>query len=218
MLDADRRESWGFNKDSTKPDPYMIELNLRYPGGLRAAAKAFRELLGAVVKDPDAITVKITSAYYRCELTVEQWSKLIDLDEEWEVKRKISKTRGTEPWIRCVYRVWPDFIVKPLMDCSVATVKADAALRSFSASGRNISWAVIDSGVQADHPHFGPANDEKHHRLLNSEVRDLHRDFTVDVGIGVRVGWKTHGSSVIDGVKVKVELGVGDGVIVNVGV
>lgn len=185
MLDPDRRESWGFHKDETKPDPYMIELNLRYPGGLRAAAKAFRELLGAIVKDPDAITVKITSAYYRCELNVEQWSKLIDLDEEWEIERKITTARGKEPWVRCIYRVWPDFIVKPLMDCSIATVKADAALRSFSASGRNISWAVIDSGVQADHPHFGPPNDAKHHRLLNAEVRDLHRDFTVDAGLGV---------------------------------
>jgi subtilisin family serine protease len=185
MLDPDRRESWGFNKDETKPDPYMIELNLRYPGGLRAASKAFRELLAAVVDDPDRVTVKITSAYYRCDLNVAQWSRLIELDEEWEVQRKTSQARGKQRWVRCIYRVWPDFIVQPLMDCSVATVKADAALRSFSASGRNISWAVIDSGVQADHPHFGPADDEKHHRLTNAEVRDLHRDFTNDVGTGV---------------------------------
>jgi serine protease AprX len=185
MLDPDRRESWGFNKDETKPDPYMIELNLRYPGGLRAAAKAFRELLAAVVDDPDDITVKVTSAYYRCDLNVAQWSKLIELDEEWEAKRKTSAARGKQRWVRCIYRVWPDFIVKPLMDCSVATVKADAALRSFSASGRSITWAVIDSGVQADHLHFGPRDDARHHRLLNDDVRDLHRDFTVDAGTGI---------------------------------
>jgi subtilisin family serine protease len=185
MLDPERRESWGFNKDETKPDPYMIELNLRYPGGLRAAAKAFRELLAAVVEDPDAVTVKVTSAYYRCDLTVAQWSKLIELDEAWETQRKSTQTRGKQRWVRCIYRVWPDFIVKPLMDSSVATVKADAALRSFSASGRNITWAIIDSGVQADHLHFGPPDDDKHHRLLNSDVRDLHRDFTIDLGTGV---------------------------------
>jgi serine protease AprX len=185
MLDPERRESWGFSKDEAKPDPYMIELNLRYPGGLIQAAKAFRELLSAVVEDPDRITAKITSAYYRCDLNVAQWSKLIELDEEWEAKRKPTKSRDDERWIRCIYRVWPDFIVKPLMDCSVATVKADAALRSFSASGQDITWAVIDSGVQADHLHFGPKSDEKHHRLLNAEVRDLHRDFTGDPGTGV---------------------------------
>jgi subtilisin family serine protease len=80
--------------------------------------------------------------------------------------------------VRCIYRVWPDFIVRPLTDCSVATVKADAAMRSFSASGRNIVWAVVDSGVQADHPHFGAAGDANCHRLNNSQVVDLHRDFT----------------------------------------
>lgn len=180
MLDPERRESWGFHADEKQPDPYMIELNLRYPGGLLLAAKAFKELLGAVVDDPDAIADKITSAYYRCELSVEQWSKLIELDEAWETGRRKSKTRGKLPWVRCIYRVWPDFIVKPLMDCSIATVKADAALKSFSASGRDIAWAVIDSGIQADHPHFGPTNDRAHHRLLNDDVADLHRDFTID--------------------------------------
>lgn len=184
MLDPERRESWGFNKDARKRDPYMIELNLRYPGGLRAAAKAFRELLDAVVKDPDRITVKITSAYYRCDLNVEEWSKLIDFDEDWETQRKPSKTLGKKPWVRCIYRVWPDFIVKPLMDCSVATVKADAAVRSFASTGKHITWAVIDSGVEADHPHFG-TGDDKRHRLRNSAVRDLHRDFTTDAGTGV---------------------------------
>ena len=181
MLDPDRRQSWGFNKDETKPDPYMIELNLRYPGGLIEAAKAFKELLAQVVPKTDGIAVKITSAYYRCDLTVEQWSRLVELDEEWEAKRRASQVRGKRPWVRCIYRVWPDFIVKPLMDCSVATVKADAALKSFSASGRGITWAVVDSGVQADHPHFGPLDDDRHHRLSNKYVEDLHRDFSIDV-------------------------------------
>lgn len=182
MLDPERRESWGFNRDETQPDPYMIELNLRYPGGLIEAAKAFKELLAEIVANPDAVSVKVTSAYFRCDLTVEQWSRLIDLDEAWETQRRTSRTRGKRPWARCIYRVWPDFIVKPLMDCSIATVKADAALKSFSASGRNITWAVVDSGVQADHPHFGPRDDVEHHRLLNKHVEDLHRDFSVDLG------------------------------------
>lgn len=187
MLDPDRRESWGFHKDEREPDPYMIELNLRYPGGLLVAAKAFKELLAAVVDEPAAITVKITSAYYRCELSVDEWSRLVALDEEWETERRTSNARGKRPWIRCIYRVWPDFIVKPLMDCSIATVKADAALKSFSASGRDITWAVVDSGIQGDHPHFGPANDAQHHRLLNDDVDDLHRDFTSEAGSAVAI-------------------------------
>ena len=43
------------------------------------------------------------------------------------------------------------------LDASVATVKADAARASFAATGRGIVWAVLDSGVCADHPHFDTA-------------------------------------------------------------
>lgn len=178
MLDPQRRESWGFARDERTPDPYMIELNLRYPGGLSKAALAFAELLKALQIDTRSAATKITSSYLRCLLTVEQWSHLIALDEQWEADRKTSLVRGKLPWVRCIYRVWPDFIVRPLTDCSVATVKADAAMRSFSASGRNIVWAVVDSGVQADHPHFGAAEDASCHRLHNLQVADLHRDFT----------------------------------------
>jgi serine protease AprX len=179
MLDPARRASWGFHEDEDQRDPYMIELNLRYPGGLAAAARAFKELLAAAVVRKAVAPAKITSAYYRCDLSVKEWQRLISLDEDWATQRRASKTRGKQPWIRCIYRVWPDFIVKPLMDRSVATVKADAALRSFSASGRGITWAVIDSGIQADHPHFGPKDEPKRHRLLNDDVDDLHRDFTL---------------------------------------
>ncbi len=178
MLDPDRRASWGFSREENVPDPYMIELNLRYPGGLVKAAAAFAELLSALHVDMQTVATKITSSYFRCELTVAQWSELIALDEQWEVDRKTSAVRGKSPWVRCIYRVWPDFIVRPTTDCSVATVKADAAIRSFSASGRNIVWAVMDSGVQADHPHFGSPDDPQCHRLHNSQVADLHRDFT----------------------------------------
>ena len=40
------------------------------------------------------------------------------------------------------------------MDLSISTVKADAARRAFSAAGTNMTWAVIDSGIDGDHPHF----------------------------------------------------------------
>ena len=55
---------------------------------------------------------------------------------------------------RAIFHVWPDFEVRALLDASVATVKADAARASFAATGRGIVWAVLDSGIQVDHPHF----------------------------------------------------------------
>ena len=51
-------------------------------------------------------------------------------------------------------------------------MKADAASVSFSAHGRDIVWAVIDSGIDADHPHF---RKNKNLELPNGIA---HRDFT----------------------------------------
>jgi subtilisin family serine protease len=37
-------------------------------------------------------------------------------------------------------------------------LKADAALTSFSADGSGITWAVLDTGIRGDHPHFTGAD------------------------------------------------------------
>ncbi len=75
---------------------------------------------------------------------------------------------------RSIYRVWPDFEVRKLIDATVSTVKADAAHRSFDSMGDGIVWAVIDSGIDASHPHFAA-----HHTLSDPSVKGLHRTFGV---------------------------------------
>ncbi|MDB5093743.1 MAG: peptidase in kexin sedolisin [Candidatus Eremiobacteraeota bacterium] len=67
---------------------------------------------------------------------------LIDLD------------RRPVPPNRAIFRIWEDAQVRAFITDSVATIKADAAHIAFSASGKNIAWAVLDSGIDADHPHF----------------------------------------------------------------
>ena len=75
---------------------------------------------------------------------------------------------------RAIYRVWPDFKVHVLINKTISTVKADAAHKSFSALGRDIVWAVMDSGIETSHPHF-----ERHGntRLLPPLG---HRDFSLN--------------------------------------
>jgi subtilisin family serine protease len=53
-------------------------------------------------------------------------------------------------------------------------VKADAARASFSALGDGIVWAVLDSGIQADHPHFAM------HKNLELKPPLVPMDFTGD--------------------------------------
>jgi len=98
-----------------------------------------------------------------------------------------------------IYRVWENFKVLPLIDRSQATVKADAARRAFLADGRDMVWAVIDSGVDKTHVHFTDAS------TLDLKLPLKHFDFTVPNGAGAdsalvdKFGHGTHVAGIIAG-------------------
>jgi serine protease AprX len=73
-----------------------------------------------------------------------------------------------------LYRIWLDHEVKRFINLSNSTVKADAARNAFGTSGKDIVWAVIDTGVDKSHPHF------EMHRNLELSAPLRHRDFTSD--------------------------------------
>ena len=77
-----------------------------------------------------------------------------------------------------IYRIWPDFPIGRLTTKSISTVKADAAHNAFSALGDDITWAVMDSGIDGTHPHFA------RHKNLEMELPLRHYDFTVLDGPG----------------------------------
>jgi subtilisin family serine protease len=167
--------------------PYLVELNIQHVGGLPAAEQAFLKLYRDLFAQraapaPDAESslyeeaglepTSVGKGYYRCYFQVREWRQLIAEDE----RRAGLESRGQDAMrYRCIYKLWPDFPVRGQISRSVATIKADAAYRSFDASGEEITWAVIDSGVQADHPHFGQSDEV--HALRHSSVRELHRCF-----------------------------------------
>jgi len=53
-----------------------------------------------------------------------------------------------------VYRVWRNATKRALLDKSVATLQARTAHLAYDALGQGIEWAVLDTGVRADHPHL----------------------------------------------------------------
>jgi serine protease AprX len=172
LHDPAQRLAWQLPAEDDKPGPYMIELNLLYGKGVQKAAEAFEqlysEILGSAAQERPAIPISKT--YFRCNISVKEWKALIRKDEE--------KGDSHE---RVIYKIWPDFPLNPLIEHSVATVKADAAFRSFAATGEGVCWAVIDSGVDLNHIHFGHAEKNRQFKtLLDPSVRDLHRDFTLD--------------------------------------
>jgi serine protease AprX len=164
LHDPEQRAALGLPEDADAPGAYMIELNLDYHGGWKEAAKEFEALYKGVI-GPEAErrpAVVISKNYYRCQISANEWMKLVQEDESRGAKKD-----------RLIYKIWPDFKLKPLIDRSIATVKADAAYRSYSATGAEIVWAIIDSGIDQNHIHFTAYN-----TLDDATVVELHRDFT----------------------------------------
>jgi serine protease AprX len=53
-----------------------------------------------------------------------------------------------------VNRIWKDETCYAHLLSSVDTIKAAACWRTFSGRGQGITWAIMDTGIRADHPHF----------------------------------------------------------------
>jgi subtilisin family serine protease len=170
--------------------PMLVELNVQYPGGLAAVREAFYTLWAAFADEaggwwPEDVTsanpvqppvpaglALVAPKLYQCVLSRSTVRRLVEQD-------RLDAARESRP--PAVFRVWPDYVIHPQIDRSAPTVKADAAWRSYDARGRNIVWAVVDSGIDATHPHFSGLE-------LAAEVKDqgpsqglsshLHRDFS----------------------------------------
>jgi subtilisin family serine protease len=50
--------------------------------------------------------------------------------------------------------LWPNFEIHGLINRTAITTKSIAAQRAFGAYGEGITWAVVDSGIEAKHSHF----------------------------------------------------------------
>jgi subtilisin family serine protease len=169
----------------------LIELNLLYPGGLAAVRQAFYELwghyagrAGALPTDPNLALASpvqpavpeglalVAPKLYQCLLSRADAQEMVDDD------RRSARESGGAP---VIFRVWPDYTLHPQIDRSAPTVKADAAWRSYDARGHRIVWAVIDSGIDACHPHFSAlelAAEGRGEVPPQGLTSQLHRDFS----------------------------------------
>jgi serine protease AprX len=184
----------------------VIDLNLNFPGGRDRARERCRDLVFAAMaatggRRPalgvDDRKTDLSDLYVFARLTGAAVRALVRLDAHSVAKSSMAS-------YRVIFRIWPDFAIRALLTRSVVTVKADAARTSFSAAGRNIVWAVLDSGVQGDHPHFVK------HKTLELESPLRHRDFTCSPGeqespLTDEFGHGTHVAGIIAG-----ELEAGD--------
>lgn len=179
VVDSQLRNSkFGLPVSDTEPGDYIIELNLAFEGGMKNATIAFLQLHAGVLGNaaPGRPPQFISKSYFKCSLSAAEVRALLEKDET------------STPHLRIIYKVWPDFPVEALIDHSVSTVKADAAVRSYEATGEGVVWAVVDSGIDGKHIHFGTGVDGMGKNsfcstLFDPSVSKLHRDFTVQGGV-----------------------------------
>ena len=165
----------------------IIDLNLEHPDGhdaARAWVLANIETAKTTARPPvqDAgqgvhpEKDQVGSQYVFARLEARAIQRLVELDEVEATKRagEIRSARPVDPGrLRAIFHIWPDFEVSAYINRSIATVKADAAQKSFAALGDGITWAVMDSGIDAKHRHF-----EAHANI--DPTSSLNKDFTVD--------------------------------------
>jgi subtilisin family serine protease len=163
LLERMRRES------APATQRVVIDLNLGYPKGRKAAANVVRELVRQAVEHcgtpgEEGVDEERSDAldqYVVARLSADAIREVVRLDREADQRGEGS----------AIYRIWPDFPIRPLINRSAATVKADAARTAFAATGTGITWAVVDSGIQAEHRHF------QTHRTLDVTPPVRHLDF-----------------------------------------
>jgi subtilisin family serine protease len=54
-----------------------------------------------------------------------------------------------------VEKLWLNSVKRALINSSIHTVQALPAQEAYHACGEGVAWAVLDTGVAANHPHFG---------------------------------------------------------------
>jgi serine protease AprX len=159
----------------------IIEVNLNNPQGRMGSRASIFAMLHDILglENKDALSRNrddSTHPYIFATMTAAQIVELVTRDGENAAALIATGTpatshepalptdlpkasRGTNPssarkTLRSIFRIWESQKVHPLITESVQTVKANAAHSSFGAFGENVVWAVLDSGIDPNHPHF----------------------------------------------------------------
>ncbi len=173
----------------------QIEINLNCEDGRTEANKRLKSLIEEAISSAATASAHesegdfegiyewksdLSDQYMYARLSGYAVRALVKLDDEahqfLESRRKQEENadqpaRKNRDW-HTIYHIWPDFRLRAQIWRSTATVKADAARRSFSTTGRGIVWAIFDSGIDGTHAHF-----QKHANLVLPSGL-THMDFT----------------------------------------
>lgn len=183
-----------------EPIGIVLELRGAHPEGIAGAEAHVRGLIEQIA-GPDA-SVWVVGTYLTTALTSEEIRALVQADSTSSAGPTSGPGAGPAPrW--AIHRIWPNFEIRALIHRTVITTKCEAAHRAFNAEGKDIVWAVLDSGIQRDHPHFA------HHHNLDLPDGLAHRSFLPgvpdDQAVQDAAGHGTHVAGILAGEQVLAE-------------
>ena len=112
----------------------------RFSGRFEVMQARVESTLSHVIRKSDAAVMAYLSTRIR-----RGWGNLL---------ATLTLDHAAPPPKPCLYAITRDRPVFLSVSETRRTIKADAATRVFAASCRNITWAVLDSGIDARHPAF----------------------------------------------------------------
>jgi subtilisin family serine protease len=92
-------------------------------------------------------------------LRIQETERYVAADLTREETERLVARQAVEA--KHVYRVWRNAVKRALLDKSLDTIQARTARLGYNALGQGIEWAVLDTGIRADHPHFTRNNSVK---------------------------------------------------------
>lgn len=127
----------GDMQGSVKRTPVLIELSSQVKGKtLDEKRQLIQKKLSKLTRDPDA-AVEPLRRFVAARLTSP------------EIMALRAKHEGL-----AIRRMWRDSIKRKVLDKSTSVLHSQAAHESYAAQGEGINWAILDTGIRADHPHF----------------------------------------------------------------
>lgn len=169
--------------------PVLIELRDEQGGVSRPADEVRESVVGWIRRsaqsakpklDDDDIDLEALSGYVSAKLT------------RPEVERM-----SAELGVSSVYRVFRNARKRALLDYSINVLQCSTAHRGYDSRGQNITWAVLDTGIDPDHPHLAKSIDAVYDCLKAGPIVERtkqRRDAGVD-----RNGHGTHVAGIVGG-------------------
>jgi hypothetical protein len=117
--------------------PVLIELSSKVEGGtLDLKRESVTKELARLTRDP-AAAVEPLRRYVAARLTAPEIMTLRSKHKDLAIRR-----------------LWRDSVKRAVLDKSIAVIHTRAAHESYAAQGEGVNWAVLDTGIRAEHPHF----------------------------------------------------------------